>query len=144
VIAVRALDHLSPDAALLVLTIGVLLIYVELNRPGWIMPGAIGLLLSLLSIASMLRFSLRPSAVIVTAMATAFLVLGLMRRIPLPISLATATAMVWGFVYLVRGPGTALIHVPTALFCGLILSVATPLLSAIARRARRNKKGKLI
>jgi membrane-bound serine protease (ClpP class) len=142
--AVHAFVHISPDAALLLLTVGILLIYLELNRPGWIFPGAFGLLLSLLSLASILRFSLRPSAVVITAAAGAVMALSLLRRIPVPISIATATALICGFVYLVRGPGTSRIHVPTALLCGLILGTATPLLSTVARRARKNKRGKLI
>jgi fumarate reductase subunit D len=40
----NTLTHLSPDSALLLLTFAVLLIYVELNRPGWILPGALGLI----------------------------------------------------------------------------------------------------
>ena len=34
------LARLSPNSALLMLTLGILLIYVELNRPGWVVPGA--------------------------------------------------------------------------------------------------------
>ncbi len=49
------LSHLSPDAALLVLTLGLLLIYVELNRPGWIVSGAVGLLAVLFAVASLAR-----------------------------------------------------------------------------------------
>ena len=33
--------HLVPDTALILFTLGVLLIYLELNRPGLILPGAV-------------------------------------------------------------------------------------------------------
>ena len=59
-LALREISHLSPDAAIVVLTMGVLLIYVELNRPGWILPGAAGLLATLFAGASLLRRMERP------------------------------------------------------------------------------------
>jgi len=44
--------RMDSDSALLVLTMGVLLIYVELNRPGWVVPGAVGLTAALFAMAS--------------------------------------------------------------------------------------------
>ena len=45
------LAQLSPDAALGMLTVGILLVYVELNRPGVVVPGAVGLTAVLFAVA---------------------------------------------------------------------------------------------
>lgn len=139
----KALTHLSPDAALLLLTLGLLLIYVELNRPGWILPGAVGLLLSLLSIPSLARFDLQPAAVLLVGTATALLALNLVRPVHTLAAAAATLALVLGFARLIHGPGDARVHVVTAILCGLILGVGTSVLTAIARRARTNKRVRL-
>ncbi len=54
------LAALSPNAAVMLLTVGIALIAVELNRPGWILPGTLGVLLALLAAASVLQH--RPRA----------------------------------------------------------------------------------
>src|ERR1700741_4314176 len=51
---------LSPNAAILFLTIGVALIALELNRPGSIVPGTAGLFLTLLGTASLIAHHPRP------------------------------------------------------------------------------------
>ena len=55
---------LSPDAAALILTVSLALIAFELNRPGSILPGALGLLLSLLATASLAQHHPRPEPVL--------------------------------------------------------------------------------
>jgi membrane-bound ClpP family serine protease len=143
VIGLQTLTHLSPDAAVVTLTLGVILIYVELNRPGWVLPGAVGLLLSLLSIASLLRFELRAPAILLLTSASALLMLNLLRPIHSLVTLAATAALILGFGCLVRGPGDLHVHALTAAICGLILGAGTSLLTRIARRARRNKRVRL-
>jgi len=112
------LARLGPDSALLVLTLGVLLIYVELNRPGWVVPGAVGLTAALFAVASMGRSGVNPGAG------------------ALVLDVAATLALVLGFLHLTRdaeiGPGLAV-------GCGLILGGASSILARIARRARANK-----
>jgi len=139
----KTLTHLSPDAALMLLTFGLLLIYLELNRPGWILPGAIGLLVSLLSIASLLRQDLRSPAVLLIATAIALLALNLVRATHPLVAAAATLALILGFARLISGPGDSRVHAITASICGLILGVGTSLLTAIARRARTNKRVRL-
>ncbi len=143
-IVLRTLTHLSPDAALLLFTGGLLLIYLELNRPGWIIPGAAGLLLTLLSVASLLRFPVRIPAVILLLTASAVFALNLLRRTHALIAALATFALTLSFLYLVPGPVALRIHPATAISCGLVLGAATSLLTAIARRARTSKRGRLI
>jgi membrane-bound serine protease (ClpP class) len=125
---------MTPDQSLLLLTLGVLLIYIELNRPGWIVPGALGLLLSLLSIAHLLRLTLNPVAVVLSSTAILILLAGLRRILPLSVAIAATTALTLGFASLHR-----LLHLTTAVPCGLLLGLGTSYLTRIARRARTNK-----
>jgi membrane-bound serine protease (ClpP class) len=130
--------HLSPDAAILCLTLGVLLIYWELNRPGAILPGAIGLLAVLFSIAALLRVQLQPAGIVLIAIASILLALGLRHILPTILPIAATIALILG-LYLVIHPKANRIHAATSLFCGLTLATASSQLAAIARRARRNK-----
>jgi membrane-bound ClpP family serine protease len=139
----KTLSHLSPDAALMLLTFGLLLIYLELNRPGWILPGAVGLLLSLLAAASLLRLDLRWPAVLLVATAVALLAINLIRPVHALVATAATLALILGFARLTRGPGDLRVHAITASICGLILGAGTSVLTAIARRARTNKRVRL-
>ena len=142
-IALKTLTHLSPDPALVLLTFGLLLIYLELNRPGWILPGALGLLLSLLAIASLLRLDLRWPAVLLIGTAIALLSISLIRATHPLVAAAATLALILGFARLTSGPGDLRVHAITASICGLILGAGTSVLTAIARRARTNKRVRL-
>jgi membrane-bound serine protease (ClpP class) len=139
VILLTAMATLSPDRAIWLLTLGLLLIYVELNRPGWIIPGALGLLASLFAIASLLRLGLNPAAIALVCTAVVLLALDLLRRTPVVVAVAATLALVLGFDHLVTGPGGVRVHTLTAVLCGVILGVGTSILTRIARRARANK-----
>jgi membrane-bound serine protease (ClpP class) len=138
-----SLTHLSPDAALFLLTFGLLLIFLELNRPGWIIPGGFGLLVSLLSIDSLRLLHHRPTAKQLIVTATGVLLVNLLRPTHIPAAVAATLALVLGFQYLVRGPATFQVHALTAATCGILLGVASFLLTSIARRARTNKRVRL-
>jgi membrane-bound serine protease (ClpP class) len=135
----KLLANLSPDSAILLLTLGMLLIYVELNRPGWIIPGALGLLASLFALASLLRLELNPAAIALVCTAVALLVLDLQRRTQLMVAVAATLALLLGFDHLVLGPGGLRVHTVTAVVCGVVLGVVTSMLTRIARHARINK-----
>ena len=128
-----------PDTAVLLLTLGLLLIYVELNRPGWIVPGALGLLLALFSTASLLQFELSLGAAALLATAVMLLLLDLLRPTPVVVAAAATLALILGFAYLVLGPAPRHVRAPVAVLCGLLLGVGTSMLTRIARRARANK-----
>jgi membrane-bound serine protease (ClpP class) len=136
---IGVLTHAAPDAAVLLLTLGLLLVYVELNRPGWILPGTFGLLLTLFAVASLLRLHLSPAAVALLASAAALLLLDLRRRTPRLVAAAATLALVLGFAHLVAGPAPQRVHAATAIGGGLLLGAGTSVLTRIARRARANK-----
>lgn len=131
--------RLSPDAAVLCLTLGLLLIYLELNRPGLILPGAIGLLTSLLAIAVVLPLHLRVTGIALIAGAATLLLLGLVRQTSLLVAFTATLALIFGFLDLLGGGAGPHVHALTATACGLVLGAGTSLLTHLARRARANK-----
>lgn len=131
--------HLSPDAAVLCFTLGLLLIYLELNRPGLILPGAIGLLIVLLAIAVLLPLPLSPVGVVLITAAAGLLMFGLTRQTPLLLAVTATLALIFGFLHLVVKGDSSQVHALTATGCGLVLGAGTSLLTHLARRARANK-----
>jgi membrane-bound serine protease (ClpP class) len=130
---------LSPDTAILCFTLGLLLIYLELNRPGTILPGAVGLLITLLAIAALLQSPIHVSGVVLIAIATGLLLLDLLRQTPLLLAVSATAALIFGFLHLTAGAVKPHVHVAVATGCGLILGTGTSLLTRLARRARANK-----
>jgi membrane-bound serine protease (ClpP class) len=138
-ILLRSATHLAPDAALLVLTAGLLLIYVELNRPGWIWSGALGLLATLFAVASLGRMELNAAAMTLVGTAVALLALDLVRRTGAVVGLASTLALVLGLDHMVLGPDGMRVHAVTAVGCGVVVGAGSSILTGIARRARTNK-----
>ena len=130
------LAQLSPHAALGLLTVGILLIYVELNRPGGVVPGAVGLTAALFAVASLVRGGMNPAAVVLVVAAVVLLGLGLRRRMPVVVDVAGTLGLVLGFCFLERD---AQLRPGLAVSCGILLGGLTAILARIARRARSNK-----
>jgi membrane-bound serine protease (ClpP class) len=112
----------------------VALVYVELNRPGSILPGALGLIAVLLAIAGLLRIGLNPIAVLLCAGSCVLFLVGLRRTLPLSVAAAATLGLTLGLSSL--NPG---MHAVVAMPCGIVLGAGTSLLTRIARRARTNK-----
>ncbi len=133
------LAHLAPNVALLVLTAGVGLIYWELNRPGSIVPGALGLLATLLAVASFAARGLAPVGVLLVVSAVALLAVDLLRPTPILVAVAATLALVFGLRGLLVTTCCPGITLPCACGCGVVLGSGTSYLTRIARRARVNK-----
>lgn len=132
------LTALSPNAAALILTLGLALIAIEFNRPGSIVPGALGLVLSLLAIASLAPRHPRPEPVAQFFVALALLLSQARRPLSwiIPVSAAILLILSMGTLLPPNEPG---ISHWVALLCGLFLAAGTTVLTRIARRARQNK-----
>lgn len=130
---------LPPDAALLLFTAGVLLIYLELNRPGLILPGAAGLTLSLLALSRFLRPGLSPAAAAAALLGGALLLLSTRTRTRLPCAIAASAALLYAFLRPAPAVAGDRPHAATAVVCALLLGMGTSLLTTIAARARQNK-----
>jgi membrane-bound ClpP family serine protease len=134
-----ALTALSPNAAVLILTIGLALIALELNRPGSILYGALGLLLSLLGSASLSQHHLRSAPVLGFVVSMALLLLQARRPLLWIIPVGATILLILSMSKLLPRTVQPGISPWTALLCGLLLGAGTTVLTRIARRARQNK-----
>lgn len=135
----NTVHSLSPDGAVAVASLGILLIFVELNRPGRILPASCGLILLLLASGTLFRLGAQlPAALLLLAMVLIAL-LNLYRRVPAWLLLLSCGGWMVALRFLVPARGSTFVHTPAALLCGGILGSASALLTRIAYRARRAK-----
>lgn len=135
------LDRLmDPNLAVLILVVGGLLVYLEFNTPGTIIPGALGTLLLLIALFSLNLLPVRYTAL--ALLIGAFTLLILEAKFPSHGVLAGVgiVALILGTLTLVAGPIPEMrVHVSTAIAAGLAFGLITAFLVRIAIRARRNK-----
>ncbi len=135
------LDRLTdPNLAVLVLMIGALLIYVEFNTPGTIIPGALGTILVLLALFALNLLPVRYTSAMLLAAAFVLLILEAKFATHGILAAAGILALVIGALTLVDGPIPELrVHLATALSTGLAFGLITVFLLRLAVRARRSK-----
>ena len=130
---------LSPDGAVVMASLGLLLIFVELNRPGRVLPAGFGLLLLLLASGALFRLGLQPPAALLLLVVVSVGLLNLYRGLPWWLLLLGTGGCVVALRLLVRPHGSSFVHTPVALLCGGVLGIVSALLTRIAYRARRAK-----
>jgi membrane-bound serine protease (ClpP class) len=131
---------MDPNLAVLILVLGGLLIYLEFNSPGTIIPGALGTLLLLTALFALNLLPVRYTAVML--LLAAFILLVLEAKFPSHGVLAGSgvIALVFGTLTLVDGPIPELrVRLSTAIACGVAFGLITLFLVRIAILARRNK-----
>ncbi len=130
----------NPDFAVLLLVLGGLLIYLEFNVPGTIVPGAIGTLCVLLALFGLNLLPVRHTAVLLLLAALLLLILE-MKFSSHGILAATGIAsLIFGLATLVDAPIPELrVHTATAIAAGLGFGAISFTLAWLALRARRNK-----
>ena len=135
------LANLSPNAAILLFTLGILLTAVEMNRPGMVIPGAAGLLLSLLAAASLAAHHPAKEAVLWTASLVVLLMWNMRRSTMVRwlAAVAFTSGLIVSIAKLLPAASGARISVWAAVLSGLILGAGTTVLTRIAQRARQNK-----
>ena len=116
----------TPDAALTLMILGVLLVYVEFLLPGKVIPAATGSVLLLLGLSTLGKFT-----VAWTAVAFMLVGAGCLLRQATAIGTLAFVAGAWNLV-----PG---IHLWLATVLGAPFAWITSFLVSVAVRARRNK-----
>jgi len=135
----HSLLHLTPDATIVLLTAGVLLVYLEFNRPGLILPGALGLALSLLAIARLISLPMGKGAAEACVLAAILLILSIRLRGRLLFGIAASISLLYGFGNIVIPAPASRTHLAVTVVCALLLGAGTSFLTTIAARARQNK-----
>lgn len=134
------LTLMNPDICVLLLTLGLLLIYLEINTPGAVVPGAAGVLLVLLALYALHRMPLNPIGVVLCLISGLLLLLE--GRFPAHALLASAgvLTLVAGLGVLVNGPIPQLqVEWGTAVGAGLGFGGVTASLIVLGLEARRSK-----
>jgi membrane-bound serine protease (ClpP class) len=137
----RVLTRLTdPNLAVLLMIAGVLLIYLEFNVPGTIVPGSLGALCVLLALFGLGMLPVNHASILLLLAAGCLLMLEI--KIPSHgvLGIAGIAALVAGLATLVDGPVDELrVHTAVALAAGIGFGAITLLLAWTAVRARRNK-----
>jgi membrane-bound serine protease (ClpP class) len=138
----RVLDRLmDPNLAVLILVLGGMLIYIEFNAPGTIIPGALGTLLVLLSLFALNLLPLHYASGLLLIAAFALMLLEVKFTSHGVLAFAGIVCLVLGALTLVDGPIPELrVHLGTALATGIGFGLITFFLVRIALIARRNKQ----
>jgi membrane-bound serine protease (ClpP class) len=137
----RILSKLTnPDIAVLLLVLGGLLIYLEFNVPGTVVPGSLGTLFVLLSLFGLNLLPVRHTAIVLLLAAVVLMVLEAKFASHGVLALAGVASLVFGLATLVDGPIPELrVHIGTAVGAGLGFGTISFVLAWIAVRARRGK-----
>jgi membrane-bound serine protease (ClpP class) len=135
------LDRLTdPNLAVIILVIGALLIYLEFNAPGTIVPGTLGTILVLLSLFALNLLPIRYTSLML--LAAAFVLLFLEAHYATHGILASAgiVALILGSLTLVAGPIPEMqVRLGTAIGLGVGFGLITVFLLRLAIRARQSK-----
>jgi membrane-bound serine protease (ClpP class) len=137
----KILDQLmDPNLALLILVVGALLIYLEFNTPGTVVPGALGTLLVLLALFALNLLPVRYTAALLILAAFALLLLEAKFASHGVLAAAGILCLVFGALTLVAAPIPEMrVHPATAIALGLAFGLVTVFLVRLAIRARRAK-----
>jgi membrane-bound serine protease (ClpP class) len=135
------LDRLTdPNLAVLVLVVGALLIYLEFNVPGTIIPGTLGTLLVLLALFSLNLLPVRYTSVALLLAACVLLILEVKFATHGVLAAAGVVALVIGALTLVDAPIPEMrVHWATAISTGLAFGLITVFLLRLAVKAKRSK-----
>jgi Membrane-bound serine protease (ClpP class) len=137
----RLLTRLTdPNLAVLMLVLGGLLVYLEFNVPGTIIPGSIGTLLILLSLFGLNLLPIRHTAVLLLIAAVVLMVLETKFASHGMLALSGTICLVFGLATLVNSSVPEMqVHTGTALGAGIGFGAISFGLAWIALRARRGK-----
>jgi membrane-bound serine protease (ClpP class) len=137
----RLLSRLTnPDIAILFLVLGGLLIYLEFNVPGTVVPGTLGTLLVLLALFGLNLLPVRHTAVALLFAALILMMLEIKFASHGALALAGILCLIFGLATLVDAPIPELrVHLATAIGAGLGFGSISFGLAWIALRAHRSK-----
>jgi membrane-bound serine protease (ClpP class) len=135
------LDRLTdPNLALLLLVAGALLIYLEFNAPGTIVPGTLGTILVLLALFALNLLPIRYTSLMLLAAAFVLLFLEAHFATHGILSVAAIAALILGSLTLVQAPIPEMqVRLGTSIGLGVGFGLITAFLLRLAIRARQNK-----
>jgi len=131
---------MDPNISFLLLAVGAFAIYAEMNHPGAVVPGVVGVIFVLLAVFALNLLPVRFAAL--TLILAAFVLFALEAKFATHgvLGIGGIVVLTLGGLLLVDGPIPELrVHLWTALGVSVPLGVITVFLMSLAIRARRNK-----
>jgi membrane-bound serine protease (ClpP class) len=130
----------DPNIALVLLVVGALCLYLELNSPGLIVPGVVGAILVLLGLSAISLLPINWLGACLLLLAFGLFVLEAKFATHGILGVGGALSMMLGAVMLIDSPLPEMrVHWGTAIALALPFSAITVFLLSLAVRARRNK-----
>ncbi len=130
----------NPDLAILTLLAGILLVYVECNRPGIIFAGCLGTLLILLALNSLRQIPLHTGSVLLVVAASILIPLDAVLKLRNLAATAGGLLLAYGLAHLPEPFAPRHVHLAVAVFAAFVFTTSTVWLARIALLARRNKR----
>ncbi len=131
---------MNPDLTVLLLALGGLLLYLEINTPGGVVPGAAGLLLVLLAVYALMQMPLRWEGLLLLAVAGLLLLLEAYFQRGKWLAVFAMLTLVVGLRMLVRAPIPEMeVNWGTAIGAGVGFGGITAGLLLLGLKARRSK-----
>jgi membrane-bound serine protease (ClpP class) len=132
---------MNPNIAVGLLALGMFCIYVELNNPGYVLPGTVGVIAIVLAGFALNMLPVRFAAL--ALIVTAFVLFALEAKLASHgvLGIGGVVALTLGSLFLVDGPIQEMrVYLSTALAISLPLGVITVFLMTIALKARAGKR----
>ena len=131
---------MDPNMSFILLTVGLLALYVEFNHPGAIIPGVVGFFFVVLAIFALNILPVRYTALALILVAFVFFALEAKFASHGVLTIAGIVSLTFGALLLVDSPIPQMrVHIWTALAVSVPLGIITSFLMTIALRARQNK-----
>jgi len=131
---------MDPNIAFLLFALGALAIFAELNHPGAVVPGVVGVIAILLSLFALNLLPTRYAALALLVAAFVLFILEAKYATHGVLGIGGIVCMIFGALFLVDGPIPEMrVHLFTALVVSVPIGVITIFLMTLALRARRNR-----
>jgi membrane-bound serine protease (ClpP class) len=131
---------MDPNIAFLLFALGALAIFAELNHPGAVLPGVVGVIAILLSLFALNLLPTRYAALALLIAAFALFALEAKYATHGVLGIGGIICMIFGALFLVDGPIPEMrVHLFTALIVSIPIGLITIFLMTLVLKARRNR-----
>ena len=131
---------MDPNIAFLLFSLGALAIFAELNHPGAVIPGVVGVISILLALFALNLLPTRYAALALLIAAFALFALEAKYATHGVLGIGGVICMTFGALFLVDGPIPEMrVHLVTAMIVSVPIGLITVFLMTLALRARRNR-----
>jgi membrane-bound serine protease (ClpP class) len=131
---------MDPNIAFLLLALGSLAIFAELNHPGAVLPGVVGVIAILLALFALNLLPTRYAALALLIAAFVLFALEAKYATHGVLGIGGVICMIFGALFLVDGPIPEMrVHLFTALIVSVPIGLITVFLMTLVIRARRNR-----